>query len=350
MPAPLPPPSQLIAMPMPAPVAPPAMMPVAPVAPAAPQQTNGQEMQLPPSIQPPQGQLPQVQPAAYQAAQVRSSFRDNDLHVPGDQALRGITAFVFGSPGTWKTTWAGQWPKPVFLSVGQEGGDDALVQLPSIYGVPIPRVYTITSYEAMHQKVNQIVSHYREMDINTVVVDSITYYVDLWIAQLMEKRYNDPKIKAKIEQQGGEATNMTMRDWGILAMHIRDIAMALHKTPLNVIWTALEKEVKQNDEAQGTSRVVAVEPYIKGEMAIKLPGMCKMIVHAHKEMKPDPHAVGRMFTQPVYYTSPNFMTKLVRHKYGNAFTEGRLIDPQCGDLPTFRAIWDRIGRFVYRTE
>jgi hypothetical protein len=133
-------------------------------------------------------------------------------------------------------------------------------------------------------------------------------------------------------------------------MHIRDLAMQLHKTPLNIIWTSLEKEIKENNETQGTSRIVAVEPYLRGESAIKLPGMCKMIIHAHKEMKPDQKAPGRMFTQPVYYTSPNFLTKLVRHKYGNAFTEGRLIDSQYGDLPTFRAIWERVGRFVYHSQ
>ena len=276
-------------------------------------------------------------------------YHDPDLYVPGERLQQGVTVFLFGAVGTWKTSWAGQWPKPVFLSVGQEGGDDALVQLPSLYGVPLPRAYHITSPKMMSEKVKQIATDYRAMDVNTVVIDSITFYVDMWIAELMDLRYNDPKVRAKIEKAGGEATNMTMRDWGILAMHVRDLAMKLHKTPLNVIWVALEKEIKEQNEQMGTSRVVAVEPYIRGETYVKLPGMCKMIIHAHRELRPDPNVQGRMFAQPIYYTSPNYLTKTVRHKYGTAFPEGRLLDPNYGELPTFNAIWSRIGRFVYYT-
>jgi len=277
------------------------------------------------------------------------NLNDPDVHYPGQKLKQGITTFLFGAPGTWKTTWAGQWPKPLFLSVGAEGGDDALAMLPSIYGVPAPPSFHITSPDMMHKKIEMIRRDYARMGVNTIVVDSITYYVDMWIAQLMSLRYKDPKIKAKIERDGGDATNMTMRDWGLLAMHIRDLAMLLHNTPLNVIWIALEKEVKESDGQGGGSRTVAVDPYIRGEMAIKLPGMCKMIIHAHKELKPDPNVIGRMMIQPIYYTSPNFLTKMLRHKYGNAFPEGKLIDPTYGDIPTFNAIWSRIGNFVYVT-
>lgn len=287
---------------------------------------------------------------AQQQAAPTTRITDPDLHFPGQSTVKqGVTVFLFGSVGTWKTTWAGQWPKPLFLSVGAEGGDDALAMLPSLYGVAAPPSFHITSSEMMYEKVNAIRANYLAWDVNTVVVDSITYYVDMWIAQLMAKRYNDPKIKKKIEDAGGMATNMTMRDWGILAMHIRDLAMMLHNTGLNVIWIGLEKEVKESDGQGGGSRTVAVEPYIRGETALKLPGMCKMIIHAHKDLKPDPNAMGRMMIQPVYYTSPNWLTKIVRHKYGLAFPEGKLVDPELGDYPTFRALWSRIGQFVYAT-
>jgi hypothetical protein len=183
------------------------------------------------------------------------------------------------------------------------------------------------------------------------VVDSVTYYVDMWIAELMALRYKDPKIRQQMEIKGGHAASMTMRDWGLLAMHIRDLAMKLHNTKMNIIWIALEKEVKESDNQGGSARLVAVEPYIKGETALKLPGMCKMVIHAHKDLKPDPNVMGRMYVQPVYYTSPNYLTKLVRHKYGNAFPEGKLVDPdpQFGDFPTFRALQSRIGNFIYQT-
>jgi hypothetical protein len=279
---------------------------------------------------------------------------DPDLRYPGHGAVKqGVTVFLFGGVGTWKTTFAGTWPKPLFLSVGPEGGDDALAMLPDLYNVAAPPCYHVTGTKMMVDKVERIVRDYKTMDINTVVVDSVTYYVDMWIAELLGIRMHDPKVRKRMDKLGVDATSMTMRDWGLLAMHIRDIAMKLHKTELNVIWVALEKEIKENDEQQGTSRVVAVEPYIRGETHVKLPGMCKMIIHAHKDMKPDtnPAAMGRMRVQPIYYTSPNWLTKSVRHKYGASFAEGKLVDPDpnYGDFPSFRAIQARIGKFVYTT-
>jgi hypothetical protein len=267
---------------------------------------------------------------------------------------QGVTAFIFGSPGTWKTTFAGQWPKPVFLSVGVEGGDDALAMLPSLFGIPVPPVYNITSTDMMKKKVDYLAANYKALDVNTVVFDSITYYVDLWIAQLMALRYDDPKIRKKIQDAGGEATNMTMRDWGLLGMHIRDLAVTLHNTGLNVLWLSLEKEVKESGTQDGSARIIGVEPYVRGESQIKLPGMCKMIIHAAKELKPDPNAMGRMMVMPTYFTSPNYLSKLIRHKDGNAFPEGKLIDPNYAaagykDVPTFSAVYSRIGNFIYRT-
>ena len=83
--------------------------------------------------------------------------------------------------------------------------------------------------------------------------------------------------------------------------------------------------------------------------------MCKMIIHAKKEMFPapnpsnDPTLMGRMIAIPKFYTSPNQLTQIVRHKYGNSFPEGCLVDSKYGTFPTWEAINQRIGNFVYRT-
>ena len=166
---------------------------------------------------------------------MNTAYIDADLSYPGQAGnivRQGLTIFLFGGVGTMKTTWSARAPKPLFLSVGPEGGDDAIGMIPALYGEPQPPAYHITNCKAMIDKVERIARDYRAMDINTVVIDSVTYYVDMWIAELNALRYNDPKIRARIEKAGGEATNMTMRDWGILAMHIRDLAMKLHCTQL----------------------------------------------------------------------------------------------------------------------
>lgn len=276
-----------------------------------------------------------------------SRVTDPDLHYPGQSVQEGLTVFLYGGLGTRKTTWAALWPKPLFLSMGPEGGDDALAMLPSLYGVPVPPVFRIKSVSQMVEKIDLIRKKYVEWDVNTVVVDSTTYYIDMWIYDLLQHRY--PGISLSKLEEGGMAAAMVTRDWGLLATHMKDIAMKLHGTRLNVIWLALEKPERISDN-KGESRVVALTPFTKGEASVKIPGMCKMIMHAMRVMKPNPYNSLTMVTEPVFYTSPTHLTKdFVRHKFGNAFPEGILKDSAYGDMPTFRAIYERIGNFVYMT-
>jgi hypothetical protein len=73
-------------------------------------------------------------------------LQDNDMYIPGvTQSKIGVTVFLFGGVGTWKTTWAGTWPSPLFFSVGAEGGDDALAMLPYVANINPPPVYQIKS-------------------------------------------------------------------------------------------------------------------------------------------------------------------------------------------------------------
>jgi len=307
---------------------------------------------LPAAQQLPQAQLPQAQPAqpiqqvqqtsTPQAPQApntqRQSNWDPDLHIPGEGVRDvGMSVFLFGGLGSWKTSWAGTWPSPVFLSAGVEGGDDALAMLPHITGCPTPPVYQITSCSMMKRKVEYICRNYVAYGWKTVVIDSITFYADMWMRELFEE-----KIKAKKEPA------MITRDWGLLEAHmIKEIAQQLHRTKLNVIWIALQKEIT-NTEPDGSTFVKGVKPYIQGATSVKLPAMCKLVIHAHKELLSDTQNPGRMITKPVYFTSPSMLAKDIRHKYGHCFPEGRLVDPEHGDWPTYRAVESRIGQFIYR--
>ena len=90
---------------------------------------------------------------------MNTQYVDSDLSYPGMEGSvvkQGLTVFLFGSPGTMKTTWAALAPKPIFLSVGAEGGDDSLGMLPRLYGVSTPPAYHITSCKAMLDKVERI--------------------------------------------------------------------------------------------------------------------------------------------------------------------------------------------------
>lgn len=279
-----------------------------------------------------------------QSIQSSAQSMDPDLYIPGQgQIKHGVTVFLFGPIGTIKTTWAGTWPSPVFLSAGQEGGDDSLSMLPQITGCATPPVYMIDNCKKMLDKVEFICNHYERFGWKTVVFDSITFYADLWIRELTEVRIAQGKKK-----KGEEDYGMQMRDWGFLEAHLcKDLAQRLHKTKLNVIWIALQKE-KGSVNPDGTRIVESVEPMVPGSSAIKLPAMCKMVIHADKKLTADPNNPGRMISTPVYYTAPSHIVKLPRHKYGNSFAEGCLVDSQYGTWPTFRAVDERIGQFIYK--
>lgn len=294
------------------------------VFPHAPQQ----QVAAPQTVQQAQ-QLPQTQ-------QGRPSFWDPDLHIPGEGQRTGCTVFLFGPLGSIKTTWAGSWPSPVFLSAGVEGGDDALSMLPSLLNLPKPPVYQITSTKMMRDKVEYICRMYQQYGWKTVVIDSLTFYFDIYIREVI-MRYQDL----------GKAPQMQKQDWGFLEAHIvKELAQRLHGTALNVIWIALQRELWSAPDRAGERHMTGLAPMLQGAAKSKLPAMCKLVIHADKQMVP---GNGGMVARPIYHTAPTLLTKdWVRHKYGNAFSEGTLVDPDCGTWPTFRAIDSRIGQFIYK--
>ena len=267
---------------------------------------------------------------------------DPDLYYPGESIGKtGMTVFLYGQMGTWKTTWAATWPDPVFLSAGNEGGDDSLAILPEITGRPVPPVYQISSTKQLKQKVDFICTNYEKMGWHTCVVDSLTFFSDMWMADLMSVR----------QKAGATDITMTDRDWGLLeAFFTRDIAQQLHRTKLNIIWLALEKERIAVDRKTQSESVTAQLPYVSGASKVKIPAMCKIIIHAEKTLLADPAVPGRMIPKPIYWVTPSVKTKEVRHKYGNLFPDGKLVDPnpQIGDWPTYAGIECRVGKFIYR--
>lgn len=275
------------------------------------------------------------QPVNPQANQVW----DPDLYVPGQTPRKqGVTVFLFGLLGTIKTTWAGTWPSPVFLSAGQEGGDDSLELLPTLWGVQPPPVYHIHSTAQMRQKVNYIAQSHALYGWKTVVIDSVSFYMDIYMREVI-----------LAYQRAGKDPQMQQRDWGFLENHIcKELAQTLHSTPLNVIWISLAKEKYSKKDRQGDSFVEGVVPMMSGAAGTKLPAMCKMVIYADKQLAMAADGT-KMVPQPIYRTSPTELTKdLVRHKYGNTFSEGHLVDPEFGTWPTFRAIDSKIGQFIYK--
>ena len=190
----------------------------------------------------------------------------------------------------------------------------------------------------MQQKINYIRMNHMAYGWKTVVVDSVTFYADIWVGEVLQK-YKDR----------GKEPVMNQRDWGLLEEHIcKDIAQKLHGLPMNVIWTALATDKYGPEKASGERPVTGSKPYIQGKSAIKLPAICKMVIYAaqRKEI-----INGRVTTIPAFFTSKEAapVDVDIRHKYGNCFPEGYLIDPDTGSTwPSFKAFDSRIGNFIVK--
>ena len=235
------------------------------------------------------------------------------IRTPANDGSRPLRMFVYGAPRRWKSSFAGTFPKPIFLSPSQEGGDRTLAAYPDA------QVISIDTMKDMQDAVSMIERDHRRYGWRTVVVDSITFYNDLVLAEL---------TKGKTSGQ-----IMNVKDWGVLELHVMKwLLPTLHRLPLHVIWIALENVVKGDDD-----QVLRIEPMIPGKMAQKLPASTDLIVYAD-QMLLKPPVVEVSGTSVVMRTQP----------YGKVMAGGRFWDafPEGYVLPYFESIKAAIGPWI----
>lgn len=280
----------------------------------------------------------------------------------------GMTVFLWGHPGSWKTTWAAQWPGVLFLSIKAEGGDDALKKYPQIiadlqarsqikdcpvaFNMAKPPVFQIGTAKEMSDKIEEVCLHHKAWGVCTVVVDSLTTLVDLWIDDFIQhQEKTNPGWRKRVEKQGGDL--MGPPEWGMLGMYLRGLRVKLSNEGLNVIWTCLanEKFKPRTDNSgkvlMGEQELEKIEPLLQGKSKVTLPAVCKLHIYADRSTKiAHPTAMGRLTTQPTFWTASSDKVEL-RHKYYNQFAQGYLNDPEFGSLPTFRAVWAELHPYIY---
>lgn len=278
---------------------------------------------------------------------------DRDLCISGASApTRGLVTMLMGKIGTWKTTTASMWPRPLFFSISKEGGDKALGQLPKIWGTAPPPFYVINCIEAFNAKLEFVINNWQRMGIATLVIDSATTLFDMWVSELLELRTAELAMSRRrnITEIDRYQAIMEQSDWGRLENYaMRRVAEKLHATGLNIVWITLLKEkyeTSKDGPYRGQSRLVELRPDLQGATARKLPAMADLLLYARKEQRP---TQGGMANAIVYYTEtpPGDPMMELRHRFGPSFPNGRLIDPEFGDwIPTFRAIQQQIGQYI----
>lgn len=227
-----------------------------------------------------------------------------------------IRTLIYGVTRVGKTTSAASWPGPVaFLSVAIEGGDTTLRvladQMPDGQVMVSPIHRTADMLKAIEFVQNN------PGFCRTVVVDSISFYADLFVTELVERNGNKP---------------LRIQDWGLLEQHImKSLLPRLHRLPQHVVWLALEK-VQRTEE---TGVVTSGGPMLPGGMAQKLPAMTDLIIHMTIEQVKGQD--GRFYTSPVFHMTPHGVY-MAGGRYGFAFNDNGGVLP-----PAFGSIAERIG-------
>lgn len=227
---------------------------------------------------------------------------------------RPLHTFIYGPTRHWKTTTAATWPRPIFLSAGNEGGDTTLRHVPADV-----LVVQINAVKTMREAVVWIAKNHAQYGIQTVVVDSLTFYSDIVIHEIL----NDGKVTKP---------RMEIQDWGTLDSHLQKwLLPTLHELPLHVVWIALDETKKDSN-----GNVRSIEPMLYGKSASKIPASTDLIIHADQVLVPG--SDGKPKTSVVMRTAP-WNNAVAGGRFGDYFSDGVI-------QPHFDAINQRIGPFI----
>jgi hypothetical protein len=185
------------------------------------------------------------------------------------------TYLVYGDSRTGKTTWAASFPRPVFFSDVSEGGWDSIANMDDEQlfepGVK-PLVWGIEQMDDMVTARNKVVPLIAAGRIKTIVVDSLSFYSDLFLNFLV----------------GAQAKKDMRSAYGDLGNHLRDLRVKTHQLGINVVWLCLAKHPGDD--------VPTGRPLIPGQQGDKFMAGVHYIFHSriHQDK------VGQVLSPPVF--------------------------------------------------
>lgn len=234
-------------------------------------------------------------------------MREVNLDQPPNVMPRN-TYLVYGDSRTGKTTWAATFPRPLFLSDETEGGWDSIANMNDEQlfepGVK-PIVWAISKMDDMvtcRTKAEPLIASGR---VQTIVVDSITYYCDLFLNFLLM----------------AQAKKDTRSAYGDLGTHLRDLRVKTHMLPVNVVWLCLAKHPDDMFPIGG--------PMIPGQQADKFMAGVNYVFHS----RIDQQKRGQELLPPVFeMRTRKYMGYVAGNRLGGRANQ--LPDPLVGDYQT----------------
>lgn len=187
-------------------------------------------------------------------------------------APKRATIMSYGESRSGKTFFAGTWPRPLFLSDVSEGGWTTLQTMdPGLFWEEKikPQVWGIEEPKDMMQAIGDAEPLIAKGVVQTIVIDSLTFYNDLFLAYLY-----------RLQSKDGRSPD-TRRIYGDLGRHLRELRIRIHALGANVIWLCLAKLPDDMNAIGG--------PMISGQEAKKVSAGCDHIFF-HRSFQPSPNA------------------------------------------------------------
>lgn len=209
--------------------------------------------------------------------------------------LPRITALSYGASRSGKTRFAGSWPRPLFLSDATESGWTTLSNMDRNVLFEIDRppiVWAIETATDMAKAVRDAEPLVKRGEVQTVVVDSVTFYSDLFFNYL--------------ESVGGVRDPRQL--YQKLAAHLKTIREMIHLLGCNVVWLALAKDPGEDQPTGG--------PMLSGQNAAKFAAGCDYLLY-HRSTQTNPQS-------PLQW---EIRTRKFSNYAAGGRDEGRLPDP-----------------------
>jgi hypothetical protein len=227
--------------------------------------------------------------------------REINLDQPAD-VMPCNTFLTFGDSRTGKTTWAASFPRPVFFSDDSIANmsDDQLFE-PHIK----PIVWGIEQMDDMVTARNKAIPLIASGRIKTIVIDSLSFYSDLFLNFLV----------------GAQTKKDPRAAYGDLGNHLRDLRVKTHALGVNVVWLCLARHPDDD--------VPVGRPMIPGQQGDKFMAGVHYIFHSrvHQERR------GQELLAPVFEMRTRKWNNYIA---GNRLGElaANLPDPLVGNYET----------------
>jgi hypothetical protein len=173
--------------------------------------------------------------------------------------LQRITVLSYGASRSGKTRFAGSWPRPLFLSDATESGWTTLGNMDRnvlFEHDRSPQVWAIEKVPDMFQGIKDAEPLIKRGEVQTVVVDSLTFYSDLFM------NYAETMSGGRVDQR---------QLYGKLAAHLKALREQVHLLGCNVVWLCLAKDPGEDQPVGG--------PMLSGQNAPKFSAGCDYLFY-----------------------------------------------------------------------